>query len=274
VRRNLTILAGWFGDYDTARSLLAESLSASDRLDDRLGRAYALRELGKVEMAQGDAEGAVATLRQSIAITDDLDNRWESAMTENDLGNALAALGDLDAARTSLRRCLEEATDADNRYYVARCTGDLGALAAVSGNRPEAHELLNRAKVAWEQFGHEPYLAWTIVQLAHLARTDDGGTAGAATLYREALELAVRHELAPFVAEIAVGAVRIGRPDDPDARSALLRGVARLDAAAAAVRDEAATQLADDTVLDASDADRADWRSIATFVADALTDEA
>jgi predicted ATPase/DNA-binding winged helix-turn-helix (wHTH) protein len=271
VRRNLTILAGWFGDYRTARSLLAEALATSERLDDRLGRAYALRELGKVQIAEGDAARAVDTMRRSIAITDELENRWESAMTEDDLGNAFLALGDLDAARRSLRRCLEAATAADNRYYVARCTGDLGVLAARSGNRSEAAQLLRRARAAWEQFGHEPYLAWTIMQLAHLDRADDTDTTRATALYRESLDLAIRHELAPFALEIAVGAVQLSRPDEPAARSAVLRGVLGSSSATAAVRDQAVTLLATSDEVDEAD-DETDWRSVAIVVADALHD--
>jgi predicted ATPase/DNA-binding winged helix-turn-helix (wHTH) protein/tetratricopeptide (TPR) repeat protein len=274
VRRNLAILAGWFGDYGTARSLLAEALNTSERLGDRLGRAYALRELGKIEVAEGHTAAAVETLHASIAITDDLENRWESAMTEDDLGNALAATGDLDAARRSLRRCLEAATDADNRYYIARCTGDLGALAAQSGHRAEAKQLLDRTQASWEQFGHEPYLAWTIMQLAHLARTDTDRTR-AMELYRKSLESVIREELAPFALEIAVGVVEMGLPDDPAARSDVLRGVLRLGATTAAVRRIASDLLATSAGTDAADEDgivedETAWRSIAETVADVL----
>lgn len=279
VLRNLAILAGWFGEYEAARSFLAEALATSERLGDRLGRAYALRELGKVEIAEGEAARAVETLRDSIAITDDLENRWESEVTEDDLGNALAAAGDLDASRGSLQRCLEAATDAGNHYYMARCTGDLGALAARRGDLSEAEQLLEQARTSWEQFGHEAYLGWTIMQLAHVARTGDTGGTQAAMLYRKALELAMRHELAPFALEIAVGVVQLDLPAEPAARAKILRGVLRLRAAAAAVRDHAAELLVvwhdvHEPADDMADDGLHDWCSIATVVADALTDRA
>ena len=68
--RNLSILAGWFGNYREARSLLDEAVAISEEFEDRLGLAYALREIGKLQIAEGRYAAAVETLEESIVITE------------------------------------------------------------------------------------------------------------------------------------------------------------------------------------------------------------
>ena len=238
-RRNLSILAGWFGEYREARALLDDVIATTTEYGDRLGLAYALRELGKIEIAEGDPTQAVSTLSRSISITDELENRWESAVTHDDLGNAFAELGELESARRSLQRCLQAATENANRYYVARCTGDLGALAAREGDADEARQRLDEARTMWEQMSHEPYLTWTVLQLGHLATGDVDG----ARLTAASISMALRNGLAPFALEAVVGAARFGVPDEIAARAANLRFVTEHPSATATVRSHAERML-------------------------------
>jgi tetratricopeptide (TPR) repeat protein len=240
--RNLSILAGWFGDYDEARSLIDRSLSLCRELDDRLGSAYALRELGKVHNAEGRTDDAIDVLRRSIAITDDIDNRWESAATADDLGNALAAAGALDAGEHAIQRSLDAADARHNRYYIARCTGDLGALALRRGDTDRAERLLSDALGRWTEIGHEPYAAWTLGQLGHVAGARRQ-PAHAMRRYAESLELALRHGLAPFALDAIVGVARIDVPPERTERLALLEMAARHPTASHETRESARDQI-------------------------------
>jgi predicted ATPase/DNA-binding winged helix-turn-helix (wHTH) protein/tetratricopeptide (TPR) repeat protein len=240
--RNLSILAGWFGRYDEARSLIDRAISLSHEFDDRLGSAYALRELGKVHTAEGRTDDAIDALRRSTEITDDIDNRWESAATADDLGNALALAGDLDAAERAIQRCLWAAKERENRYYVARCIGDLGALALRRGDADRAEELLGEALALWNEMGHEPYAAWTFVRLGHAAAARQR-RAHAMRHYAEALDLALRHGLAPFALDAIVGAAQIDVPPEPAERRALLELVACDPAANHETRESAREQI-------------------------------
>jgi predicted ATPase/DNA-binding winged helix-turn-helix (wHTH) protein len=240
--RNLSILAGWFGRYDEARSLIDRSVSISREFDDRLGSAYALRELGKTLTAEGRSDEAIGVLRRSIEITDDIDNRWESAATADDLGNALAAAGEVDAAEQEIRRSLAAAEARENRYYIARCKGDLGALALRRGDTSRADQLLSEALARWSEIGHEPYAAWTLVQLGHVAGVR-GWHDHAMRRYADAFDLALRHELAPFALDAIVGAARIDVPSELAERRALLELVAHHRAASEEVRESARDQI-------------------------------
>jgi predicted ATPase len=240
--RNLSILAGWFGHHDEGRSLIERSASLCREFDDRLGSAYALRELGKTHTAEGRTDEAIAVLQRSIEITDDIDNRWESAATADDLGNALAVAGRLDEAEQALQRCLAAADVRENRYYAARCRGDLGALALRRGDADRAGPLLSDALARWKDIGHEPYAAWTLVQLGHAAAAS-GRHADATRRYADALDLALRHGLAPFALEAIVGAARIDMPPEPEERRTLLESVAGDPAASREVRASARDEI-------------------------------
>jgi predicted ATPase/DNA-binding winged helix-turn-helix (wHTH) protein/tetratricopeptide (TPR) repeat protein len=235
--RNLAILAGWFGDYRAAAALLDEALGLSEELGDWLGVAYALREIGKVQIAEGRYTEAVGALRQSIAITDGLENRWESAATADDLGNAYATLGEFDAAEEALTSCLHTARA--NRYYTARAIGDLGALAFRRGDVAGAEPLLVDALARWKQIGHEPYIAWVLVQLGRVAAGDTARQGEARRCYAESLELTVRHELAPFAAEALVNAADLEHFAGVEEREALLRLAGRHPATTFEVRQRA-----------------------------------
>jgi predicted ATPase/DNA-binding winged helix-turn-helix (wHTH) protein/Flp pilus assembly protein TadD len=248
--RNLSILAGWFGNYEEATSLLDEAVALSEEFDDRLGLAYALREVGKVQIAEGRYAEAVETLERSIAITDGIENRWESATTADDLGNAYAALGDFDAAEQALTSCLHAARTSTNRYYMARCVGDLGALAFRQGDVPRAEQLLGEALALWKQISHEPYIAWVLVQLGRVASVDAARLDEAGRYYAESLELAIRHGLTPFALEALVGAAELEVVNAIDEReSPLLRLVAEHPATTFEVRERARAMLPESQVV-------------------------
>jgi predicted ATPase len=240
--RNLSILAGWFGDYEMARSLIEEALALSETFGDRLGTAYGMRELGKLHVVEGRPSVAVEVLDASIAITDEIGAQWESAATADDLGNALAALGDHLGAERAFTTCLTAAEASSNRYYVARCTGDLGALAFDRGDLERAEALLTAAGSRWREIGHEPYLAWALTQLGHVVGADSSRRRRAESLYTEALRLAIRHRLSPFALDLIAAMATL---DDRrrDNRDALLQLAAHHPAASSATRQRALARI-------------------------------
>ena len=185
------------------------------------------------------------TLEESIVITDGIENRWESDATANDLGNAYAAIGDLDAAEQALTSCLHAARASTNRYYVARCVGDLGALAFRRAEPRRAEQLLGDALELWRQMAHEPYTAWALMQLGHVASSDAARHHDARRFYAEALGLSIRHGLAPFALELMVGAVALGVPESIDERASLLHMAAHHPATVFEVRERAGAMLHD-----------------------------
>ncbi|MCB0191760.1 MAG: tetratricopeptide repeat protein, partial [Anaerolineae bacterium] len=224
VNRNLAILTFWFGDYAQTARLLDAAATLSREFDDHIGLAYALRELGKLEVAEGKVEQAIQTLKQSIAITDEIGSQWESAATRDDLGMAYLASGDVAAAEQALNQCLGAAQALNNRYYTARCWGDLGYVAYRRGDYQQAERYLRRALDLWAEIGHEPYSAWVLSYLGHVANATGGNRqTEAARYWMQALQLAITHKLAPFALDIFVGVAKfLAESDNHDLIAKLL----------------------------------------------------
>jgi tetratricopeptide (TPR) repeat protein len=203
---NLAILTFWFGDYDQTEQFLADAVMLGQELEDQIGLALALRELGKLEIALGKYSKAIQTFQESIAITDEIGSHWESAATMDDLGVALCMVGDYVAAENALRQCLEASQARQHRYFIARCLGDLGLLAYYKGLYHQASLHIQQALEIWMDLGHEPYSAWVLCKLGHVLQAmSQIQYAEARRLYMQALEISVKHRLAPFAMDVFSG---------------------------------------------------------------------
>ena len=94
----------------------------------------------------------------------------------------------------------------NNQYYTARCLGDLGCVAYHQGDYHQAEQRLQQALNLWTNIGHGPYRAWVCSQLGYVMDgAIDNRPATARQYYRQALQLATKHNLAPFVLDVFVG---------------------------------------------------------------------
>ena len=266
VNRNLAILTLWFGDYAQTRELLDQAILLSREISDQIGLAYSLRERGVLEVALGQYAQAIQTVRQSIATTDSIGSRWESAVALDDLGLALRLSGDYTAAEWAFKRCLEAARAIHNHYYTARCLGDLGCVAYHQADYSQAGQLLHEALELWTDMGHEPYSAWVLSQLGHVAAAGDDRQAEARQFYLRALQLSLKHKLAPFALDIFVGLARhLARVGDTDVPPRLLSLAERHPASSYETQQNARSLLADLAAagLDVTPNPAANWPAVA-----------
>ena len=92
VENRLTILcdlckAYWYRDTHTARKYGEEALKLSDELQDKPGRALALRVLGAVYQFQGDYPLALDHYTRSLTLSEQLQDTQGMAASLNNLGN-------------------------------------------------------------------------------------------------------------------------------------------------------------------------------------------
>lgn len=273
VNRNLAILTLWFGDYDQTGQLLVEAASLSQEFDDQIGLAYALRERGKLELARGEYAQASETLQKSMAITDEIGSQWESAATLDDLGVALRLSGDCGGAALALRQCLAAAQAIGNRYYTARCLGDLGVVAYCQQDYPQAEAYLQQALHLWTAMGHDPYRAWILTQSGYVLLALGNQRRGEAKqCFAQALQLSVRHKLAPFALDAFVGVGHL-LADAGDRRGAarLLALTARYPATAYETRAKARCLLEQLAGEAPAVAPPANWQTVAQQMIARLT---
>jgi tetratricopeptide (TPR) repeat protein len=281
VNRNIAILTFWFGDYAQTGQLLDQAAMLSREFDDQIGLAYALRELGKLEAAEGKYAQAIQTLQKSIAITDEIGSHWESAVSHDDLGVALRQTGDYVAAEWALNRCLEASQALDHRYFTARCLGNLGCVAYHRGEYQQAEQRLQQALELWAQIGHEPYSAWVLCQLGYvMAAVDSDRKAEARQYFSQALQLSVRHRLAPFALDAFVGIAGLLACTGEKQYATHLLALAEQDAASAyettekarSLRNELKTDTADDVLTPGRAPDQTlDWQAMAEQTIEVLS---
>jgi tetratricopeptide (TPR) repeat protein len=206
----LAILSFWFGDYGQTEQLLDAGVRLGQEIDDKIGLALTLKELGKLQAAYGTYEQAIRHLRASIAITDEIGSHWESAATLDDLGFVSCLMGDYETAEDAIRRCLEASEARRHRYFIARCLGDLGFIEYYKEQYERAWQYLGQALDIWIALGHEPYCAWVLCQRGHVRQAMGREYfLNAAENYSQALQLSLKHQLAPFAMEIFAGAAKL-----------------------------------------------------------------
>lgn len=85
------------GDLDHAREFAHESLRVSRAAGDRRSQIGALRDIGNVQLSDGDHEGALAHFRSALEISRETGNVGGVAETMEACGRALTAAGSPDA---------------------------------------------------------------------------------------------------------------------------------------------------------------------------------
>lgn len=206
---NLGLIAMLRGAYSEAGRLLDEALETSYVLDDLLSRAEVLREKVRLALALGDYAQAEECIEQHIAIYQKV-RRSDTGAVLRLLGDIRRAQGDYISAEQLYRESLEQSRTVDHQPEIARCLSHWGMLEYAREAYAPAEAHLCRALAIWERTGNEIEIASVELWLGHvLAALGGGRWAEAAQHLAEALELAIRHRLAPVALDVFVASAEL-----------------------------------------------------------------
>jgi tetratricopeptide (TPR) repeat protein len=142
------------GDRARAVMLFEESLALCRALDDRLGAATALGNLGITARLEGRLDEARQYLEQAVALHKALRAQRASAHTLHSLGNVALDRGDLANAGICFREALALAEEVRDWTAVASCIESLAGILAMRHHKPErAAQLFGAAEVLREVTG-------------------------------------------------------------------------------------------------------------------------
>jgi predicted ATPase/DNA-binding SARP family transcriptional activator/pimeloyl-ACP methyl ester carboxylesterase/Tfp pilus assembly protein PilF len=202
---NLASIAISRGDYEQADRLLDQALKFSDELDDPLSRADLLRERGRLDVLIGEYERAVQDLEQSLEIYQEI-GRSDVAAALGYLGTAFRHMGDDRQAERAYRQSLEASKAIRHRPDIARSLKLVGFLAYERDNYLLAEKYFQESLEAWRQIDHLPEQASLLRYLGHVATALGGDRLlEARRFYRQSLELAIAHNLAPVAMDVFLG---------------------------------------------------------------------
>ena len=183
---NLGAVRWLTGDYPAAAQLLEQALGIYRDLGDRLGQANALSELGIVRLLTDDFPAAAQVLEQALGICRDLGDRLGQASALYDLGFVRRVTGDFPAAAQDLEQALGIYRDLGDRLGQAGALNQLGAVRLATGDYPAAAQDLEQALGIYRDLGDRLGQARALNQLGAVRRVT-GDYPAAAQLLEQAL---------------------------------------------------------------------------------------
>lgn len=117
-----------------------------EKVENKLGQANALHNIGTTYYEQGDYEASLPYLRQSLAIAEEIPVPRLILESNHNLGLGLKALNRQDEAFAYLEKAIIQAKEQEESYYLMRSQIAQSDLLAARGNFEEAFSMLREGE--------------------------------------------------------------------------------------------------------------------------------
>ncbi|MGC4937625.1 tetratricopeptide repeat protein [Kribbella sp. DT2] len=134
------------GDLEQASAYAERSLTLSRKVEFRSNEADGLNLLGRIRLAQGDADAAVHLHAEALDVVLEIGHRSLAVEVRNDLGTALTSTARLDEATEAHTQAMADAETMDDRYELARAWRGLGDVLASRGDTAAARDRHTQAR--------------------------------------------------------------------------------------------------------------------------------
>lgn len=196
-------------DYAIATQRLEQALDLIGADGDRRAAATALQRLGSIGREQGRYEESRRLHQESMAIWDALGDPEGVASSQGFLAFVAWLSCDFERAETAGRQALAEFRRRGSLRDVSATLISLGAAAIYRGEHALASERLEEALAISRRLGFQEGIAWSLHELAILARRRRRSSRASALMLRDALtthqQLGDRWRIASVLEEIAAG---------------------------------------------------------------------
>ncbi len=202
------------GDFERARTLLAEAIGLFEALGDASREARARNLLGLVAFDQGRMDEALASAEAGLRIRRQLGNELEVAASLNTVGGIRHYRADLAGARAALEEGLEIRERLGDESGAAVCLANLALVDRDVGDLERGAARLERAVDTRRRLGDRLREAVTLHNLG-LVRLDQRRADEAWSLLHDALAMSTEHgdrvEAATALADLSIIAREQGR---------------------------------------------------------------
>jgi predicted ATPase/class 3 adenylate cyclase len=185
-------LARQLGDYARAKLFHEQSLGLFEQVQDKLGIARQLEELGEIKWTTGDPQTAVDYITQSLGLHYEIANLEGIATSLEHLGVLARDHGNFQYARDVLEESLEKYRELGNDLLTASAINNLGMVALHRCKYQEAIKMFNEALDLYRQMDERWGISETIINLG-MAAKDQGDLNQAFSMFNESL--AIKHDL-------------------------------------------------------------------------------
>jgi predicted ATPase len=157
------------GDYESARTLLQESLSICRELGDKHGSALSLDRLFSVAYSQGDHGEALLFADESLALYQELGDQWGIAHILNGKGEMARLQGDYDAAGGFYEESLALFRALGDQFNICILLHNLAYVVQYHGDYQRAAMLFKESLIASQGLGEKVNSALAVAGLAGIA---------------------------------------------------------------------------------------------------------
>ena len=182
------ILASLQDDYETARTLVEESLALSRELDERKQTGYALYILGRLARIEGNYAGAVTFFEESLSLFRELGQKDDIALVLSGLSLTVLYLGDDERATALCEESLALSRELGDPSGIASWLANLGIIMLARGDDKRAKELCEESLAIRRALGYKGGCAHTLAILGRIA-LHQGAYERATACYKESLTL-------------------------------------------------------------------------------------
>jgi tetratricopeptide (TPR) repeat protein len=175
-------------DHDEAAELFQQALTIYRELGDSLGEANCLSNLGNLHRMVGEHAASVELHQKAVVLHRQLGNQLGEARTLMTFGLARIATGDYGEARDHLQEALRLYRDLGNQLGEAFTSTNLGEVFRYTGDYVRAAQLQEQALVLFREI-HKPLGEADALTALGDTRVATGNHDEAAELYQDALSL-------------------------------------------------------------------------------------
>jgi tetratricopeptide (TPR) repeat protein len=195
------------GRYNKAMNLLNRSMVLHRDAGAYMDLAVPSRERGRLYLLLGRFARAKVDLDHSMALYRKHGSAWLNEVNLNIAGHLNRLQGNYEQANQLYNRSLAAAQEVNNQKLTAYYLNGLATVAYDQDQYAKAEKLLLQALHTVKKLHNEPEIASTLRYLGHarLALGKDG----CQQYYRDSLQLAETHRLAPLALDILVGIAQL-----------------------------------------------------------------
>jgi predicted ATPase/transcriptional regulator with XRE-family HTH domain len=196
------------GDFEEGDRLLQQGLAMKQKLDDRWGSAFCLRQIALSAYYRGAYTNSQQALQKSLEISQTIGNTWSIAASLSQLGLVAYYQGNYEQAQEYLSEALELSRGLEDRYSIATALDGLGQVKTAQGQLDEAQSLLQECIALFKEIGEHGSLAQA---LTHMGSTllNAGDKVAARTYFLDALTIAREMQTLPVLLDALVGEAEI-----------------------------------------------------------------
>jgi DNA-binding SARP family transcriptional activator/predicted ATPase len=210
LRLNMGNATKELGRYAQAQQNIDQAVTFSEKLDNVLGLGYALLSRGRLEIARGRYRQAIQTLQQALTYFNKV-GAVHSSRAQIQLGLAHHLQGDYDLAAQLYGQALEGLKAVNSKLDLSRCLNGLGCLAYDRGKFHQAEQFQRESLALLQETEQEPALVATTLRYLGqvIIALGEHRHAEARDCFRQALELAIQHQLAPIALDLCVDVAQL-----------------------------------------------------------------